>query len=114
MEWVVAGARVLRDVVAIIEVLFDPEFVVVGGPLPRSLVESLVDRAYPLRPTPASRRDRQRPRLAAAELIDYAAVSGAAMLPIFVNTSPNFRHLYVRQIPKDERPFDQAATDGAQ
>lgn len=114
MEWVVTAARALRDVVAIIEVMFDPEFIVTGGPLPRALVESLVDRAYPLRPTPAARRDRARPRLAAAELMEDAAARGAAMLPIFVNTSPNFRHLYVRQIPRDERPFDQVANASAQ
>jgi predicted NBD/HSP70 family sugar kinase len=111
MEWVARAASALRDVVAVIEVMFDPEFIVAGGSLPRQLVESLVDRAYPLRPTPAARRDRLRPRLSAAELVEDAAASGGAMLPIFVNTSPNFRHLYVRQIPRDERPFDLVASE---
>ena len=46
--------------------------------------------------------------------MEDAAARGAAMLPIFVNTSPNFRHLYVRQIPRDERPFDQVANSAAQ
>ncbi|WP_237152927.1 ROK family protein [Oryzibacter oryziterrae] len=106
MQWMDAAAAALRDITAIIEVLFDPEFVVAGGLLPRPVVELLVEHAYPLRATPAARRDRQQPRLTAAALIKDAAVTGAAMLPIFVNTNPNFRHLYVRQIPQDVRPID--------
>jgi hypothetical protein len=41
------------------------------------------------------------------ELTDDAPVIGAASLPIFVNTNPNFRHLYIRQIGDDQRPFEQ-------
>lgn len=109
MAWVAQGARSLRDITAVIELLFAPEMIVVGGMLPRSVVELLVEHAYPLRSTPAARRDRSTPRLAPAALIEDAAVTGAAMLPIFVNTNPNFRHLYVRQITQDSRPPDAAA-----
>lgn len=102
MDWLANAANVLRDVTAIIEVMYDPGFIAVGGPLPRSIVERLVDRAYPLRPTPAARHDRALPRLLPAKLIEDAAVTGAAMLPIFVNISHNFRHLYFRQLLADE------------
>ena len=109
MNWVASAAAVVRDASAIIEVMFDPGFIAVGGALPRAIVEMLVDRAYPLRSTPAARRDRTFPRLMPAILIHDAAVTGAAMLPIFVNTSHNFRHLYFRQVLGDERPFDGAS-----
>lgn len=109
MNWLASAAAVVRDATAIIEVMFDPGFIAVGGALPRAIVEMLVDRAYPLRPTPAARRDRAFPRLMPAILIYDAAVTGAAMLPIFVNTSHNFRHLYFRQVLGDERPFDGAS-----
>lgn len=100
MSWMADSASALRDAVAIIEVLFDPEFIAVGGLMPAAVVETLVDRAYPLRPTPSARRDRMRPRLTPAMLIKDAAMLGAAMLPIFVNTNPNFRHLYMSQMPQ--------------
>lgn len=107
MEWLRAAADTLRDVTAVFEVLFDPEFIAVGGALPRPIIQTLVDQAYPLRPTPAARRDRTMARLVPAELVEDAAVHGAALLSIFVNTSPNFRHLYIRQITQDQRPFDR-------
>jgi predicted NBD/HSP70 family sugar kinase len=103
MDWLASAAAILRDVSAIIEVMFDPGFIVVGGALPGALVERLVDRAYPLRPSPSARRDRTLPRLLPATLIADAAVTGAAMLPIFVTTSHNFRHLYFRQMLADDR-----------
>jgi predicted NBD/HSP70 family sugar kinase len=106
MDWLAHAANVLRDVTAIIEVMYDPGFIAVGGPLPRAIVERLVDRAYPLRPTPAARHDRSFPRLLPAKLIENAAVTGAAMLPIFVNISHNFRHLYFRQLLSDESSGD--------
>lgn len=104
MDWLAHAANVLRDVTAIIEVMYDPGFIAVGGPLPRAIVERLVDRAYPLRPTPAARHDRSLPRLLPAKLIEDAAVTGAAMLPIFVNISHNFRHLYFRQLLSEDGP----------
>lgn len=104
MDWLAHAANVLRDVTAIIEVMYDPGFIAVGGPLPRTIVERLVDRAYPLRPTPAARHDRSLPRLLPAKLIEDAAVTGAAMLPIFVNISHNFRHLYFRQLLSEDGP----------
>lgn len=106
MDWLAHAANVLRDVTAIIEVMYDPGFIAVGGPLPRPLVERLVDRAYPLRPTPAARHDRSLPRLLPAKLIEDAAVTGAAMLPIFVNISHNFRHLYFRQLLSEDGSGD--------
>ncbi len=107
MEWLKSAADTLRDVTAVFEVLFDPEFIAVGGALPQQIVQTLVDLAYPLRPTPAARRDRSKARLMPAELSADAAVRGAALLSIFVNTSPNFRHLYIRQLTQDQRPFDR-------
>ncbi|MDQ0456779.1 ROK family transcriptional regulator [Rhizobium paknamense] len=109
MDWLASAARLLRDVVAVIEVMYDPGFIAVGGALPQPLIERLVDRAYPLRPTPAARRDRVHARLITARLSEDAAVTGAAMLPIFVNTSHNFRHLYIRQNLAEIRPFEIAS-----
>lgn len=106
MDWLVSAAAILRNVVAVIEIMYDPGFIAVGGALPAALVERLVDRAYPLRSTPAARRDRAQPRLIPAMLSEDAAVTGAAMLPIFVNTSHNFRHLYIRQNLAEARPFE--------
>lgn len=107
MEWLKSASDTLRDLTAVFEVLFDPEFIAVGGGLPRQIIQTLVDMAYPLRPTPAARRDRTEARLVAAELIEDAAVWGAALLPIFINTSPSFRTLYARQITQVQRAFER-------
>ncbi len=98
MSWIANAAQVLRDAAAVLEVVVDPEFIAVGGGLPAEITLHLVNRAYPLRPTPASRRDRTHPRLIPATLIENAAVTGAAYLPFFVHTSHKYRRLYLRRV----------------
>lgn len=107
MQWLKAASDTLRDLTVVFAVPFAPEFIAVGGGLPRQLIQTLVAMAYPLRPTPAARRDRTEARLVAAELIEDAALWGTALLPIFVNTSPSFRALYARQRPQVHRAFER-------
>lgn len=105
--WMEEAGLCLRFLTAILESTIDPEFITVGGSLPPSIIAALVERAYPLHRSLSERKDRRSPRLVVGELTDDAPVIGAASLPIFVNTNPNFRHLYIRQIGDDQRPFEQ-------
>jgi len=102
----------LRFLTAILESTIDPEFITVGGSLPPSIIAALVERAYPLHRSLSERKDRRWPRLVIGQITDDAPVIGAASLPIFINTNPNFRHLYIRQLGDNKRPFEQSnATD---
>lgn len=106
-EWMEEAGLCLRFLTAILESTIDPEFITVGGSLPPSIVTALVERAYPLHRSLSERKDRLSPRLVVGQLTDDAPVIGAASLPIFVNTNPNFRHLYIRQLGDEQRPFEQ-------
>ncbi|WP_412066496.1 ROK family transcriptional regulator [Rhizobium sp. SYY.PMSO] len=106
-SWMEEAGLCLRFLTAILESTIDPEFISVGGSLPPSIVAALVERAYPLYRSLSERKDRRSPRLVVGQLTDDAPVIGAASLPIFVNTNPNFRHLYIRQLGDEQRPFEQ-------
>lgn len=105
--WMEEAGLCLRFLTAILESTIDPEFITVGGSLPPSIIAALVERAHPLHRSLSERKDRFSPRLLVGALTDDAPVIGAASLPIFVNTNPNFRHLYIRQLGDDQRPFDR-------
>lgn len=107
--WMEEAGLCLRLLTAILESTIDPEFITVGGSLPPSIITALVERAYPLHRSLSERKDRRWPRLIVGQLTDDAPVIGAASLPIFINTNPNFRHLYIRQLGDDQRPFDRPA-----
>ena len=110
--WMEEAGLCLRFLTAILESTIDPEFITVGGSLPPSIIAALVERAYPLHRSLSERKDRRWPRLVIGQITDDAPVIGAASLPIFINTNPNFRHLYIRQLGDNKRPFEQSnATD---
>ncbi|NTF44268.1 ROK family transcriptional regulator [Agrobacterium rhizogenes] len=106
-SWMEEAGLCLRFLTAILESTTDPEFITVGGSLPPSIITALVERAYPLHRSLSERKDRLWPRLLVGQLTDDAPVIGAASLPIFVTTNPNFRHLYIRQLGDEQRPFEQ-------
>lgn len=106
MRWMETAAQTLRFLVAVVETAFDPETIFLGGVLPPSMLSALVERAYPLLPSLSAVRERDLPRLVVASLLADGPVVGGMTLPIFVNTQPDFRHLYIRQVGSDERPFD--------
>lgn len=106
MHWMETATQTLRFLVAIIETAFDPETIFLSGGFPESVLSALVERAYPLLPSLSATRDRELPRLITATLLTDGPVIGGMTLPVFVNTKPDFRHLYIRQVGSDERPFD--------
>lgn len=113
MRWLELSSARLRQLVAMIENMFDPQAVFVGGTFPAAILSSLVDRAYPLLPSVAARKDRDGPRLRLAQLGASASAIGAAMLPIIAHGSPDFRRLSLmrgRKGPVDpETRFDRVA-----
>jgi predicted NBD/HSP70 family sugar kinase len=113
MAWLELNSRRLRILVSMIENMFDPETILVGGRLPSALCASLVDRSYPLLPSVSARKQRQRPRLQVAELGPDAPAIGAALLPVIAHSSPSFRRLSLMRgrssIVDLEARFDRVA-----
>jgi predicted NBD/HSP70 family sugar kinase len=113
MAWLELNSRRLRLLVSMIENMFDPQTILVGGRLPAALCASLVDRSYPLLPSVSARKQRQRPRLQVAELGPDAPAIGAALLPVIAHGSPSFRRLSLMRgrssIVDLEARFDRVA-----
>ena len=76
------GRKTTELLGAVLASLFDPEFFVLGGRLPVSIAEALVDRMRI--PTPASRWGRYppQPKLALAQVRTHPVAVGAAALPM--------------------------------
>ncbi|MEO1986716.1 MAG: ROK family transcriptional regulator [Martelella sp.] len=113
MRWLELNSQRLRQLVAMIENMFDPQAIFVGGSFPTLLLSSLVDRCYPLLASVAARKNRAGPRLRLASLGASASAVGAAMLPIIAHGSPDFRRLSLMRGRKDavdpEIRFDRVA-----
>jgi predicted NBD/HSP70 family sugar kinase len=113
MQWLELNAKRLRVLVSIIENLFDPQTVIVGGTVSPTILGSLVDRTYPLMSSVSARRKREIPRLLTSTLGPSASAVGAAMLPVIAHGSPDFRRLSLmrgRETPIDpETQFDRVA-----
>ena len=84
-EWCHTAASHLRGALCMIENLYDPQAVVIGGSAPRRLVERLLALAMPLRP---SVRRAAPVRVLTSEREDDSALLGAAVLPIHALLSP--------------------------
>lgn len=87
--WLAEAARALGRAVAALENLLDPEAVILGGTLPESILDALMQALDPLPPGLGARDGRVRPRVLRAELgLDTPAL-GAAALPVFEGMVPS-------------------------
>ncbi len=81
-DWLAAAAPALAEAVAIIENLFDPETVFLGGVLPDALIDLLIARIPLTAASLANRPGRSLPRLLRGAAGRRTAVLGAAALVI--------------------------------
>ncbi|MCB8881359.1 ROK family transcriptional regulator [Acidisoma cellulosilytica] len=95
MTWLREAAHHLRTAIHNIEVMFDPETVVIGGSLPEDVLNRLVALTQPLLPSvyPDPARGRALPRLTVATAPDMPAL-GAAALPISAMIQPSLGLLW--------------------
>lgn len=100
MAWLQEAAQHLRTAIHNIEVMFDPETVVIGGGLPEDVLSRLVALTQPLLPSvyPDPGRERALPRVTVATAQDMPAL-GAAALPISAMIQPNIGLLW--KMPTD-------------
>ncbi len=91
LAWSAEAGRHLRQAIQIVEAMFDPETIVLGGQLPGELLRDIAGHVEPLWPSVALRPDRRLPRLTIGAADLWTVAQGAAMAPISRTFDPQFR-----------------------
>ena len=91
LQWSAEAGFYLRQAIQIVEAMFDPQTVVLGGQLPHGLLLDLVRHVEPLMPSVSDRAARNLPRLTLGAADLWAVAQGAAMAPISRTFDPQFR-----------------------
>ena len=89
-HWTDVAAQQLRRSVQIVESLFDPEIVILGGEAPKALLTQLHQKMMPLLPSVSDRPSRTRPRLVIGTADRWAVALGAGTEPISRAFDPRF------------------------
>jgi predicted NBD/HSP70 family sugar kinase len=92
--WVEESAPLLRNAITIIENLFDPETIILGGLADNDLLDELIAAAMPLSNSISQRTNRDGPRLIRSANGQDAALRGAAALALAGVLSPRFGILF--------------------
>lgn len=108
LDWIGQAGPLLAPVLAMLENLFDPETIVLGGALPDSVIDALIVAAGPLSLSVARRGDRLVPRVQRGTTGQFTAALGAAALPLLDATAPRL----VRN-PATAEPAQPVASGGA-
>lgn len=80
LAWIADAARLLAPVLAMLENLFDPETIVLGGGLPDGVIDALIDSLSPLPMSVSNRLVRTAPRIQRGATGRLTAALGAAAL----------------------------------
>jgi predicted NBD/HSP70 family sugar kinase len=96
-DWVAEVAPIFRNAIAIIENLFDPEIVILGGLAPTDLLERLAGSAAALRNSVSARSDRATPRVVVARGGQHAVLRGAAAVAVSGVLSPRFGQIFTAE-----------------
>jgi predicted NBD/HSP70 family sugar kinase len=92
--WAAQAGHHLRQAVQIVEALFDPQTVVLGGQVPQKLLAEIARHIDPLLPSVSARPGRRGARLALGTADLWAVAEGAAMEPIARTFDPQFRAIF--------------------
>ncbi|MEO3388093.1 ROK family transcriptional regulator [Mesorhizobium sp. CAU 1741] len=90
LQWLDDAAEHLRNAIVSVENLFDPQAVILGGPVPETVLDALIERIEPSLISVSHRHDGASSRLLKAESGLDSRVLGAASLAIFDSMTPDF------------------------
>jgi len=93
-DWVASVRPQLHTAITMIENLYDPETIILGGMLPDSLAAQIVSAATALPNSIAARRDRRAPRLMLSDHGQNTVLRGAAALAVSGVLSPRFGQMF--------------------
>jgi predicted NBD/HSP70 family sugar kinase/predicted transcriptional regulator len=89
LEWIESAARHLSQAIGIVENLFDPEAVILGGAMPDTIIDALINRLELPQGSVANRRTRVFPRVLRGSSGRYTAAMGGAALIIHHTITPS-------------------------
>lgn len=98
LAWLDEAAASLRQAVVMIENMLDPQTVILGGVLPRPVLEALIARIAPLPRSVSLNKAADTPRLIAAEMGPDTPALGAATLPVFDGMTPELSLLFKQDV----------------
>lgn len=90
MQWLDDAAEHLRNAIVSVENLFDPQAVILGGPVSDTILDALIERIEPSLISVSHRQGNASSRLIKAESGLDSRVLGAASLAIFDSMTPDF------------------------
>jgi predicted NBD/HSP70 family sugar kinase len=96
-DWVAKVGPIFHNAVAIIENLFDPETVILGGLASTDLLERLAGSAGGLHNSVSARKDRTTPRILVARGGQHSVLRGAAALAVSGVLSPRFGQMFAAE-----------------
>ncbi|MER8983204.1 MULTISPECIES: ROK family transcriptional regulator [unclassified Mesorhizobium] len=96
-DWVAEVAPIFHNAVAVIENLFDPETVILGGLASADLLEMLAGSAGGLHNSVSARKDRTTPRVVVARGGQHSVLRGAAALAVSGVLSPRFGQMFAAE-----------------
>ncbi|SJM33288.1 ROK family transcriptional regulator [Mesorhizobium delmotii] len=96
-DWVSEIGPIFRNAITIIENLFDPETIILGGLASTDLLERLAVSVANLPNSISARKDRTAPRVTVARGGQHAVLRGAAALAVSGVLSPRFGQIFTAE-----------------
>ncbi|TIL65256.1 ROK family transcriptional regulator [Mesorhizobium sp.] len=96
-DWVDEVGPIFRNAVTIVENLFDPETIILGGLASTDLLERLAGSVAKLANSISARNDRTAPRVTVARGGQHAVLRGAAALAVSGVLSPRFGQIFTAE-----------------
>lgn len=87
MAWLDQAARHLSRIISLLENIFDPQTMILGGKMPEAILDGLIAR-LDIATSVANRRNRALPRVQRGQTSEDSAALGAAALPFFNAITP--------------------------
>jgi predicted NBD/HSP70 family sugar kinase len=95
LNWIEEAAELLAPVMVMLENLFDPETIILGGGLPDGVIDALIAAMSPLSVSVSQRSGRAVPRLQRGATGRLTAALGAAALPLLDTMAPKLDRMAV-------------------
>lgn len=95
LGWIEEAAALLAPVMVMLENLFDPETIILGGGLPDGVIDALIAAMTPLSVSVSNRPERAVPRLQRGATGRLTAALGAAALPLLDTMAPKLDRMAV-------------------
>ncbi|RWP37231.1 ROK family transcriptional regulator [Mesorhizobium sp.] len=96
-DWVDEVGPIFRNAITIVENLFDPETIILGGLASTDLLERLAGSVAGLANSISARNDRTAPRVTVARGGQHAVLRGAAALAVSGVLSPRFGQIFTAE-----------------